>query len=213
MMMRFSVLLLLLHVACHAVASGLPSGSSQLEGNGTVWYLLPNGSAATDAVRILQRLVHGVLDVALPTLRRFSMCTGTSMTRAAWVHTADMQHKRPWCAYCSFDYKLYNHFLTLGEGAQREGDAYSSYAYQPRGSEAFGYVESCGLASLVFCSRRPHCDKACVQGGWRVILEFCLFFCICPGQATWRCAGPWRGGGLSGALCPPLLWIFVRIWR
>ena len=68
------------------------------------------------------------------------MCTSTSMTRAALVRMPGMQPKRHWGAHCSFDYKLYNHFLTLGEGAQREGDAYSSYAYQPKGSEALGWL-------------------------------------------------------------------------
>ena len=173
MMTRLAVLLLF-HVAWHVAASGLPSGSAQLEGNGSVWYLLPSGTAATDAVRISLCLMHaGALDMSVPMLRRSSMCTSTSMTRVARVRTPGMQPKHPWCAHCSFDYKLYNHFLTLGEGAQRESDAYSSYAYHPKGSEALGYLESCDLASLVLCSsHRPHCDKACMQGGWKVVFEF-----------------------------------------
>jgi len=68
-------------------------------GNESVWYLLPNGSASTNAAFL-----------------------------AVYKHFED-----------TFDYKTYRHFLAQGEGASRRAaDAYSSYAYYPKG---------------------PHCDK------------------------------------------------------
>ena len=135
-------------------SAAIPGTTSKInavskDGNGKehVFYLLPNGTAKTDKAHTYSigpkmsstacsPLLHCCMKAFLKVYKHFEdtcACMSKS-SKARW-------HRAPCLPLNSFDYKLYSHFLNqLKEGAASRGagDAYSSYAYYPKGCAASG---------------------------------------------------------------------------
>jgi len=129
-----SLLFSLLSLAAGAHLDGKVAGGSADKSHSGVVYLFANGTAEANKVRA--NIWCGVAFCMQVVDRLSCRYTSTLKTRAPTILSCQAIYRVDALPCRSFDYKLYDHFLSelrKGEKSMRERDAYSSYSYYPKG--------------------------------------------------------------------------------